>query len=79
MRSEPYLARKSGSTTTMAKKKSEERGERYSSGHKHKLIGVRLEASLRQQVETLAVAETRSLAQMCVVLIKEALVAREKK
>ena len=49
-----------------------------SSGHKHKAIGLRLDDIRRQQVEELATAERRSLAQMCAILIEEALEARER-
>jgi hypothetical protein len=63
---------------TMARKKKVESGV-DSSGHKHRLVGLRLEESVRDKVKALAVAERRSLAMMCVILIEEAMKARGEK
>jgi hypothetical protein len=60
---------------TMAKKKDTSRR----AGNKHKLIGLRLEESKRQEVQDMATAERRSLAMMCAILIEEALAARKGK
>jgi hypothetical protein len=49
------------------------------SGHKHKLVGLRLPEAVRQEVQALAIAERRSLAMMSTILIEEALAARKGK
>jgi hypothetical protein len=61
--------------TIMAKKKSDDRSK---SRHKFKAIGLRLDDARRQQLQVLANAERRSLAQMAQILVEEALDAREK-
>jgi hypothetical protein len=61
--------------TTMAQKKDTRKGSR----HKYSPIGLRLNDERRQQAEALAKAERRSLAQMCMILVEEALDAREKR
>jgi hypothetical protein len=55
------------------------RKKRTDSGHKHKLVGLRLPEAVRLQVKALADAERRSLAQMCAILVEEALQARRGK
>ncbi len=55
------------------------KGESRAGVHKHKLIGLRLDDARRQQVQDMATGERRSLAQMCAILIEEALEARGKK
>jgi hypothetical protein len=57
----------------MAKKK------RRDSGHKHKLVGLRLPEALREEAQAMADAEERPLAQMCAILVREALQARREK
>jgi hypothetical protein len=48
-------------------------------GHKHKLVGLRLEESFKLKIQAMADAERRSLASMCAILIEEAFQARTKK
>jgi hypothetical protein len=48
-------------------------------GNRYKLVGLRLNDALRQAAQDLATAERRSLAQMCSILIEEALQARKEK
>ena len=60
-------------------KKAMEASTPLPSGHKHRLVGLRLEESVREAVQALATAERRSLAQMCAILVEEAMAARDKK
>ena len=50
-----------------------------SGGHKYRLVGLRLPEEVRQEVQDRADGERRSLAQMCAILIEEALQARKEK
>jgi hypothetical protein len=61
--------------TTMAKKRDERKGSR----HKFKPIGLRLDDRWRDKAQALADAERRSLAQMCQILVEEAITTREQK
>jgi hypothetical protein len=47
-------------------------------GNKYPAIGLRPDDALRERAQALASAEERSLAQMCSILIREALDARGK-
>jgi hypothetical protein len=58
---------------TMSKKRDS------TSRHKYKAIGLRLDEAKRQEVTDMALAERRSLAQMCAILVEEALEARKKR
>jgi hypothetical protein len=42
------------------------------------MVGLRLPDAIRDEVESMAAAEERSLSQMCMILIREALAARKK-
>lgn len=59
----------------MAKKQSTSRP----AGNKYKLIGLRLVDDVREQVEEMATGERRPVAQMCAILVEEALAARQQK
>jgi hypothetical protein len=60
----------------MAKKRKSEGAGAASDRHLHRMVGLRLPASVREAAERVARRERRSLAQLCGILVEEALQAR---
>jgi hypothetical protein len=72
----PGLRRKLDEDVTLMAKKQGSDSARPSA-HRNKLVGLRLEADIREQAQNMATTERRSLALMCAILVEEALAARQ--
>jgi hypothetical protein len=58
------------------KKKDKDSPSQTPNRHKYQLVGLRLPDDLREAIQELADKQRRSLAQMCWILVEEAMAAR---